>query len=79
MVRVAPQGLNDSVLLGLLLGLSTYLLEKQLNLGIGAAVASATVGNTKPAKAQPSPLGGRGQLAVLGKGTRVMGWGSVIV
>lgn len=58
MVRVAPQGLNYSVLSGLLLGLSRYLLEKQLNLGIGAAVASATVGKTKPAKARPSPLGG---------------------
>lgn len=48
------------MLSGLLLGLFRHLLEKQLNLGIGAAVASATVGRRKPTRAQCLPLGGGG-------------------
>lgn len=49
--------INYSVLLRLLLGLSRQLLEKQLNLDIGAAVASATVGTMKTTKVQPLPWG----------------------
>lgn len=49
-VKVAPWGLNYSVLLGLLLGLSWQLLEKQLHMGIGATVASATGAQRRPPK-----------------------------
>lgn len=58
--------------LGLSLGFLKYLLEKQLNLGVGAGVACATVDRTKPTKAQPSPLGEVGTAGVLG-----VGWGAL--
>lgn len=54
------------------LGFLKYLLEKQLNLGVGAGVACATVDRTKPTKAQPSPLGEVGTAGVLG-----VGWGAL--
>lgn len=75
MVKVAPWSLNYSVLSGLLLGLSRQLLEKQLNLGIGAPVASATVGTKKATKDHLFPWGRQRQLVVLGEETRVVGWG----
>lgn len=70
LVKVAPWSLNYSVLSGLLLGFSRQLLEKQLNLGIGAPVASATVGTKKATKDQPFPWGGQRQLVVLGEEMR---------
>lgn len=70
LVKVAPWSLNYSVLSGLLLGFSRQLLEKQLNLGIGAPVASATVGTKKATKDQPFPWGRQRQLVVLGEETR---------
>lgn len=63
------------MLSGLLLGLSRQLLEKQLNLGIGAPVASATVGTKKATKDHLFPWGRQRQLVVLGEETRVVGWG----
>lgn len=72
MVRVASQGLKYSVDWGLSLGFLKYLLEKQLNLGVGAGVACATGDRTKPTKAQPSPLGEVGTAGVLG-----VGWGAL--
>ena len=72
MVRVASQGLKYSVHSGLSLGFLKYLLEEQLNLGVGAGVACARVDRTKPTKAQPSPRGEVGTAGVLG-----VGWGSV--
>lgn len=75
MVKVAPWSLNYFVLLGLLLGLSKKLLEKQQNLGFGAPVASATVGTKKATKDQFFPWGRQRQLVVLGEETRIVGWG----
>ena len=72
MVRVASQGLKYSVYSGLSLGFLKYLLEKQLNLRVGAGVACARVDRTKPTKVRPSPLGEVGTAGVLG-----VGWGSV--
>ena len=68
MVRVASQGLKFSVHSGLSLGFLKCLLEKQLNLGVGAGVACARVDRRKPTKAQPSPLGEVGTAGVLGVG-----------
>ena len=62
MVRVASQGLKYSVYSGLSLGFLKYLLEKQLNLGVGAGVACARVDRTKPTKSDPHPWGRWGQL-----------------
>lgn len=62
------------MLWGLSLGLSRQLLEKQLNLSIGAAVASAIVGTRKATRAQPSPLGEAGTADGTGEGAHVVGW-----
>lgn len=69
-----PQSLNYSVLWGLSLGLSRQLLEKQLNLSIGAAVASAVVGTRKATRAQPSPLGEAETAGGPGEAAHVVGW-----